>query len=213
MIKVCGMREPDNIRAVEQLGIDWMGFIFAPKSSRYVSERPSYLPERARRVGVFVDSPANEVMQHVRDYRLDLVQLHGHETPDYLRQLREAGASRIIKAISIATAADLAQATPYHGLADYLLFDTKALLPGGNGIQFDWSVLTEYHGPTPFLLSGGIGPDDARRILSFRHPRMAGIDLNSRFEQAPALKDTQALARFLTEITPTEHYNPLFHHE
>ena len=106
----------------------------------------------------------------------------------------------IIKAFNIATAEDLAQTKPYEGIVDYFLFDTKAQLPGGSGEQFDWSVLSHYEGTTPFLLSGGIGPDDAERIKSFHHPRCIGIDLNSRFEIAPGLKDVYQLKDFISNL-------------
>ena len=197
LIKVCGMREADNIRAVEALGVDWMGLIFAPKSARYVSTPPAYLPKRCKRVGVFVDADAETVEQHIYDYGLDLVQLHGHESPEYASSLRSKAG--VIKVFNIATAADLDQTDDYEGLADYFLFDTKALLPGGNGTKFDWSVLQHYQGSTPFLLSGGIGPDDAERLSRFHHPKMAGIDLNSRFETSPAHKDINLLKTFLHE--------------
>ena len=200
-VKVCGMREPDNIRAVEQLGADWLGFIFWPRSSRYVSERPSYLPQQAKRVGVFVDADMEDVLQHIADYSLHIVQLHGKESPDYIQTLRTAApAALVIKALNVATPADLEQTKAYEGLVDYFLFDTKGPSVGGNGTQFDWTVLDAYHDTTPFLLSGGIGPDDASRVSAFRHPRLAGIDLNSRFEQSPALKDVNLLRRFLSQL-------------
>ena len=200
-VKVCGMREPDNIRAIEQLGADWLGFIFWPRSSRYVSERPSYLPQQAKRVGVFVDADMEDVLQHIADYSLHIVQLHGKESPDYIQALRTAAPDTlVIKALNVATPADLEQTKAYEGLVDYFLFDTKGPSVGGNGTQFDWTVLDAYHGMTPFLLSGGIGPDDASRVSAFRHPRLAGIDLNSRFEQIPALKDVNLLRRFLSQL-------------
>ena len=191
------MREADNIREVEALGVDWMGFIFWPRSTRFVRERPTYLPTRCRRVGIFVDAEPDVVRRTADDFALDLIQLHGSESPEYLRQL--AGFS-IIKAFNIATAADLQQTCAYAGLADYFLFDTKAVLPGGSGQQFDWSVLAGYVGEIPFLLSGGLGPADAPRLRSFRHPRCAGFDLNSRFELAPARKDVAALSRFISKL-------------
>lgn len=210
IIKVCGMRDAENIREVETVGTDLMGFIFWPQSSRYVSERPNYLPAHCQRVGVFVDATIDDICQHVADYALNFVQLHGHETPDYIRALRAvdgfAAAPRLIKAFNIATAEDLAQTEPYEGLVDYFLFDTKGKTVGGNGTQFDWSVLTDYVGETPFILSGGIGPDDVERLHALRvHDgfpveKCAGIDLNSRFEVAPGLKDVNALQKFLNEL-------------
>lgn len=202
IVKVCGMREAENIRAVEALGVDWMGFIFWEHSSRCVSQRPAYLPEKAKRVGVFVDAPLDAVCQHVESFGLDVVQLHGSESPTYLRDLRSSCDARllIVKAFSIATLDDLLQTSLYEGHADYFLFDTKAQLVGGNGRKFDWNVLAHYDGSTPFLLSGGIGPDDASRLSAFSHPRLAGIDLNSRFEAAPAQKNVELLKQFLYDI-------------
>jgi len=206
LIKVCGMREADNIREVEALGIDMMGFIFWPHSSRCVTERPYYLPTQARRVGVFVDEAPATVLQQASSYRLDLIQLHGHESPTYIQNLRrQAGSAlnhsiKIIKAISIGSSSDMEQYKPYEGCADYLLFDTRCTTVGGSGKQFDWSVLSAYHGDTPFLLSGGIGPDDAERVKTFCHPRCIGIDLNSRFETAPGLKDIAKLKTFIETL-------------
>ena len=198
MIKVCGMRDPENIRAVENLHpyVQWMGFIFWQKSSRYVSEKPAYLPTKLKRVGVFVDATIDEVRKKAEDYALDIIQLHGKETPDYIRQL---GKRPIIKALNIASTEDIQQTKAYEGIVDYFLFDTKAKMVGGNGTKFDWSVLEAYQGDTPFILSGGIGPDDAQKIKTFHHPRLAGIDLNSRFEIAPALKDINQLKQFIYE--------------
>lgn len=202
IVKVCGMRDAENIRAVEALGVDWMGFIFWESSSRYVSQHPDYLPMRAKRVGVFVDASLDVVHQQVEAFGLDVVQLHGSESPTYLRDLRDAlgNGTSIVKAFSIANRDDLSQTSLYEGMADYYLFDTKAQLVGGNGRKFDWSVLVYYNGSTPFLLSGGIGPDDASHISVFRHPQLAGIDLNSRFEIAPAKKNVELLKQFLYEI-------------
>ena len=216
IIKVCGMREADNIRAVEALGIDMMGFIFWPKSKRYVSELPDYLPTHAKRVGVFVDEAIETVCRLAADYALDFIQLHGHESPDYIRALKTPSSiihhpsaiihhpSSIIKAFSIATTNDLEQTKDYEGLVDYFLFDTKGPSVGGNGEKFDWNVLSAYDGSTPFLLSGGISPDDAEVLTSHHSPltskKCIGIDLNSRFELSPGLKDITALRKFLNEL-------------
>lgn len=213
MIKVCGMREADNIREVEALGIDMMGFIFWPKSKRYVSERPKYLPKRCQRVGVFVDEDIEQVKRIANDFSLDFIQLHGTESPEFVSSLNHGDrfligpqttimqpVPMILKAFNIATAEDLEQTKAYEGLVDYFLFDTKATLPGGSGQQFDWSILDAYTGGTPFLLSGGIGPDDAERIKAFHHEKCVGIDLNSRFELTPGLKDVNKLKSFLEKI-------------
>ena len=206
LVKVCGMRDADNIREVEALGIDYMGFIFWPKSSRYVSEMPAYLPTKCKRVGVFVDASIGDVMTIAEQYQLDLIQLHGQESSSYITQLRPHlsllnSKISIIKALNIATTADLANAKQYEGIVDYLLFDTKGKSVGGNGEKFDWSVLSAYTGNTPFLLSGGIGPDDAERVKAFNHPKCIGIDLNSKFELSPALKDVNKLQEFIKELS------------
>ena len=199
------MREAENIREVEALGINWMGLIFWPKSSRYVSEMPDYLPQDVKRVGVFVDEDLDTVKKKADDYALNLIQLHGSESPDYIRALKASSSinpltSSIIKAFNIATADDFEQTKDYEGLVDYFLFDTKGPSVGGNGVQFDWDVLKDYHGKTPFLLSGGIGPDDAERIQAFHHPQCIGIDLNSRFELSPGLKDINKLKTFIQAL-------------
>ena len=202
IIKVCGMREAENIREVERLGIDLMGFIFWPKSSRYVSKCPDYLPQQVKRVGVFVDEDPEEVKRQADNYSLDYIQLHGHETPEVISYLRTSAPPPpgIIKAFNIATEEDLSQTLPYEGLVDLFLFDTKGQSVGGNGEKFNWDVLQAYHGETPFLLSGGIGPDDAAQVNAFRHPKCIGIDLNSRFELSPGLKDIAKLKEFICNL-------------
>jgi phosphoribosylanthranilate isomerase len=197
LIKVCGMREAENIREVENLGIDLMGFIFWPKSKRYVNEFPEYMPVSINRVGVFVNEDIEQVKQIAEDYALDIIQLHGSESPQYAQALREW---EIIKAFNIESEKDLEATKPYEGIVDYFLFDTKGPSVGGNGEKFDWEVLSAYDGQTPFLLSGGIGPNDADRLLAFHHPRCIGIDLNSRFEISPGLKDVAALRQFLAQL-------------
>ena len=197
------MREADNIRQVEALGIDWLGFIFWPKSSRFVHERPAYLPANAKRVGVFVDADIEVVRETAAAYCLDIIQLHGKESPAYIKHLRSLCSDHvaaIVKAFNIATPEDLEQTEPYEGITDYFLFDTKAKMVGGNGTQFDWTVLNDYQGNTPFILSGGIGPDDAEKVKAFHHPMLAGIDLNSRFETVPAHKDVNLLRTFIETI-------------
>lgn len=197
IVKVCGMRDAENIRQLETLGIDWMGMIFWPKSKRYVSMPPVYLPQHVRKVGVFVDASLDAIRQHVEDYQLDIIQLHGQESPETLKTLKPL---TLIKAFNIATPEDLPKTEPYEGLADYFLFDTKGKSVGGNGEKFDWSVLDNYQGETPFLLSGGIGPEDMQDVKTFHHPKCIGIDLNSRFETEPGLKDITKLKQFLEAI-------------
>ena len=202
IIKVCGMRDADNIRAVESLGVDWMGFIFYAKSPRNVEALPSYMPQDVKRVGVFVDEDPLTVSLRVKQFGLDIVQLHGNEDPRYIGRIRAlCPGITVVKALSIASDKDLDKAKAYFGMVEYFLFDTKAKLVGGNGVQFDWSILNSYRGTVPFILSGGIGPEDAERINAFNHPMMAGIDLNSRFETSPAVKAPDALHTFLSQLS------------
>lgn len=216
LIKVCGMRDPENIRQVAATGIDWMGFIFYARSARSVdngklkieNERKSsplnnsqlsILNCQFKKVGVFVNATTEQMIEIARLYRLDYLQLHGNESPDICYALQKRGYA-IIKAFPIASADDLASTTEYEGRADYFLFDTKCNSYGGSGKQFDWSVLASYKGNTPFLLSGGINPDSADAIIHFRHPRLAGIDLNSGFEIEPSMKDTEKIRTFIEKI-------------
>ena len=203
IIKVCGMREADNIRAVDELAsVDWMGFIFYPRSSRHVSQVPAFMPENTKRVGVFVNATANEILEHLSLFSLDLIQLHGHESADFCSELRALlpEGTGIIKMVQVVSIDDLQRATEYEGTVDYLLFETRCEGYGGSGQQFDWRILDDYHGRTPFLLTGGIGPDDAEKLLSFSHPMMAGFDLNSKFESAPAMKDVKMLKDFTERL-------------
>lgn len=196
IVKICGMRDPENIRAVEQLKPTWMGFICWPGSKRFVEQPPAYLPQ-CERVGVFVDAEPAYIYNRTRALGLHRIQLHGNETPEQCRTLSLATQLPIIKAISVSSEEDIRRASAYEGVVDHLLFDTKTPLVGGSGRQFDWSVLDAYHGTTGFLLSGGIGPEDAQRLAHFHHPAFVGIDLNSRFEDAPAIKNVARLSAFL----------------
>lgn len=222
IVKVCGMRDGENIRQVAALGIDWIGMIFWEQSPRYVpmvSTNAGIIPDRApltaskpygspagspKRVGVFVDEMPQSIITRVVNFQLDFIQLHGHETPTLIRNLRATldpdicPGIKIIKAISVRNRDDVAAYKPYADSVDYFLFDTKSPTVGGSGSQFDWTVLDAYSGDVPFLLSGGIGPDDAERVRAFHHPKCIGIDINSRFETAPGMKDVEKIKRFLS---------------
>ena len=175
IIKVCGMREAENIQDVESIeGIDMLGFIFYPKSPRCVYELPAYLPTHARRVGVFVNEDKQVVSMYADRFGLNYVQLHGNESPEYCRSLHSTGL-KIIKAFSVDRPKDLRN-------------------------QFDWSILDMYNGHVPFLLSGGINSYSANALKEFKHPRLAGYDLNSRFELKPGEKDPERIRTFLNEL-------------
>ena len=197
------MREPMNIEQVAQLGVDMMGFIFYPKSPRYVSQAVdrSDSDRKVCRVGVFVNDSIPDMVDRILSFSLNAVQLHGGESREVCEQLREAnGEIKIIKAISVSDAGDIQKYKEYVGAVDYFLFDTKCKTVGGSGQQFDWQVLDEYDGDVPFLLSGGIGLEDVSRVHSFHHPKCVGIDLNSRFEIEPGVKDVEKLRKFLLKV-------------
>lgn len=203
IIKVCGMRDEENIHAVEQLGVDWMGFVFYPESLRYAghSLELNHYPIGVKRVGVFVNEQKDIVRKTALRNLIQVIQLHGSEPPSYCKALQMEG-FEVIKAFSI----DPKRRFPadhvrlYESCCDYFLFDTHAPGYGGSGKKFDWDVLLEYRGKVPFLLSGGISPDDAEAINAFSHPRFMGIDLNSRFEISPGYKDTALLQSFIEKI-------------
>lgn len=200
IIKVCGMREAGNIKEVESLPeVDMIGFIFYPKSPRYIYEIPAYLPVRAQRVGVFVNEEKETVTMIADRFDLNYTQLHGNESPEYCRSLQNAGL-KIIKAFSIADTKDLNVVEEYEEFCNLFLFDTKCQQYGGSGNQFDWNILQAYNGRIPFLLSGGIHSSSANALKEFSHPRLAGYDLNSRFELTPGEKDPELLRAFLNEL-------------
>jgi len=201
-IKICGMKDPENIRAVAALNPDYMGFIFYSKSPRYAGaldpEVVGALSDTICKVGVFVNEPTSNVLAIATQYQLNAIQLHGNETPEECMALQKAGL-KVIKALSVANVDDLTKADAYQTCCDYLLFDTKTPLYGGSGQQYDWTILNHYQGQLPFFLSGGIGLEDAERVCNFFHPKLHAIDVNSRFETAPGLKNTSALEFFIKE--------------
>ena len=291
LIKVCGMRDAQNIREVAALGVNLIGLIFYPKSPRYVEsissdagifpDYSSLTPQPLSKgegsdmldkqlkaeetkgetrnkqpvsaqlkstqskapfnkvttplslgegqggeavhggeavqggeaaipkfVGVFVNDMPQNIVTAVYNYHLSYVQLHGDESPVMIDNLRRTLVPdivpqiKIIKAISVSSAEDLKRCEQYEGHVDLFLFDTKCKGYGGSGQKYDWSVLEAYTGHTPFLLSGGIGPDDIDRLRDFHHPQCVGIDLNSKFETAPGMKDVEMLKKFINSLTP-----------
>lgn len=224
------MREPNNINAVSQLNIDLLGFIFWPASSRYVKNIliddefvPPYNQKRLdqpqdvtnlstlnlgqiKRVGVFVDDTTESIVRHTLNFSLDYIQLHGNESRQMCETLRSTIKSnlnsdiKIMKAISISSQQDIMKYHEYEGVVDFLLFDTKCFTFGGSGVKFDWNMLEFYDGDIPFFLSGGIGPESVARVKAFSHPQFLGVDLNSRFEDAPGVKNVDRLKQFINEI-------------
>ena len=173
------MRDGENIRAVERLDIDMMGFICWPR---------------------FVNQSLDEIQKYNEGFDFSYIQLHGTESPEFCQAVREKTGCKVIKAISISSEADLAHAGQYEGFVDLLLFDTKCTNFGGSGKQFSWDILRDYRNALPFLLSGGIGPEDAERLRQFHHDKCLGFDINSRFEIEPGIKDTEKIKQFITAL-------------
>lgn len=191
------MKYPDNIEELGRLPIHLMGMIFYEKSPRFV-ENVILSDAKIDRVGVFVNAEQEYIKGKVDDYNLKFVQLHGNESPEFVKELNKS--IPVIKAFSISEVADLEQTERYEGLQGYFLFDTKTPQYGGSGQKFDWSILDNYKGNTPFLLSGGISIDDAKAIKQIKHPKFAGVDLNSRFEIEPGLKDINLLHQLINVL-------------
>ena len=202
-VKVCGMRYSENIQELVALRPDYIGFIFYPKSPRYVGDDialQSFLPKVSiTKVGVFVNASLEEIKTKVAQFSLDIVQLHGRESVDLCQQIQSLGIP-IIKAFSIKNEVDIALTQVYTDACDYFLFDTQTPDYGGSGAKFDWQVLDAYTGKIPFFLSGGIGLYDVQAIQSFSHPQLMAIDVNSKFETSPAHKDIAQLHSFIQQI-------------
>lgn len=203
-VKVCGMRDGENISGIALANPDYMGFIFYPKSSRYVGENASlgldYLPMSAtKKVGVFVNEEPAKIISICRQNNLDIAQLHGNESPADCLQIKQSGLS-VFKAFSVDETFDFMALKAYEESCDFFLFDTKGRLPGGTGKKFNWQLLDNYQLDIPFFLSGGIMPEDLNSIRQFHHPRLFGIDINSGFELSPALKDVAKVQQFIAGI-------------
>lgn len=197
---------PDNVAQIASLKPDFMGFIFYPLSPRNALSTPSsvflQLPPEITPVAVFVDSLSDEIIEITSSRNISVVQLHGNESPEFCAGLKGKGIT-VIKAFKIQNDPDtfsFDQLSSYVGNVDYFLFDTAGKNQGGNGIKFDWKILSNYHLTTPFLLSGGIGPDDNDLSVDEIHPQCIGIDINSKFEISPGVKDVDKVSQFLITI-------------
>ncbi len=194
------MREPKNLEQLCSLEPDFVGYIFYPKSKRFVGVRPDPAlfkipPAEILKVGVFVNEEIDRVEQLVEEHQLDLVQLHGNETPEYCGMLKGRGI-QVIKALNPG-GSDI---EAYAEVVQTLLFDTPGPGWGGTGQKFDWSLLKQQNAALPYILSGGIGPEDARAIGELKQKYLLGIDLNSRFELSPGVKDIGLLKDFFIEL-------------
>jgi phosphoribosylanthranilate isomerase len=205
-IKICGMKYPDNILEVGSLLPDYMGFIFWEKSARYFNGLIPELPKSIKKVGVFVNETAAIITEKVAKHDLQGVQLHGKESASFCETLRNQLPKdiQIIKVFSIQDEFDFSTLEPFESLCDYFLFDTKGKLPGGNGTTFDWKVLENYPSTKPFFLSGGIGLEEleaVKQILKMNLPVYA-IDVNSKFETAPGLKNIKLVTELQRNFKP-----------
>lgn len=211
MIKICGMRDPQNIAEVASLVPMLMGFIFhegSPRNAQGLSpDIVRNLPEFIRPVAVTVDKDFNEIMDLCTVYGFKIVQLHGNESPELCRRLRENGLT-VFKAIGLDDKADWDSLRAYEKDVDMFLFDYKCETHGGSGKKFSWQVLNDYPLETPYLLSGGIGPDDIDAIVEAMRPGMAGIDINSRFEIKPGLKNLSLLINFIVSLRKFNEHEP-----
>ena len=202
-IKICGMKEPGNIREISRLNPDYMGFIFYPGSKRYAGNLSpadlEHLPNAFDKVAVFVNASREEIIFTCRAYSIRILQLHGDEPPEYCRSFMEEG-FRVIKAFRIGRSMDAKVMDRYAKSCDLFLLDTSAEGYGGTGKKFNWKHLERFHSPVPFFLSGGIGPGDAGRIMEMDIPQLQGVDLNSRFEIRPGVKNKNDLETFIRRI-------------
>lgn len=208
-IKVCGMTNTEQVMQLDTMGVEFAGFIFYPKSPRYVFRhmpRPDIKKikgQHINKVGVFVNAPVDELLQTVDDCGLHLVQLHGDETPKYCEKV--ADYVGVIKAFRLREDDQvLWKVKDYQDIADMFLFDTDGMGYGGTGKKFNWSMLQGLSINKPFFLSGGIGPDDVEGLASFSKDIVAkdlfSIDVNSKFETIPGLKDMVAVEKFVKAV-------------
>jgi len=212
-LKVCGMKYQNNIEAVSQLQPDYLGFIFHKPSPRYFEDSIPEIDQSISKVGVFVDYDLPELIEYIKKYDFKVVQLHGEESPEFCKELREYYTDantkecniKIMKVFSIRDTFDFKVLAPYEPFVDYFLFDTKGELAGGNGYVFNWDILQDYPSTKPFFLSGGIGLDEVENTRAFKENPVSkychAIDVNSKFEIEPGLKDIEQLKEFKNKLS------------
>ena len=199
-LKVCGMKQAANIAAVAELHPDYLGFIFYPKSPRFISEVSAelikYIPSSIKTTGVFVDEELETVKAHIFKYNLKAVQLHGHENEEYCKEIKLTGVE-VIKAFGLNEGFDFSQLLSYLSAVDYFLFDTQTPQHGGSGKVFDWKLLQNYTLDKPYFLSGGVDLDHVETIKEIDDSRLYALDINSKFELEPGLKDVEKIKKFI----------------
>jgi phosphoribosylanthranilate isomerase len=194
-IKVCGLKYPVNIKAVTDLEPDYVGFIYYNRSPRFVGNIAvgdlASLPSQIIKTGVFVDEDAQEISRFINLYGFDAIQLHGKESAEFAASFK--GKVQVLKAFGLDENFDFEQLNAYVGKVNYFLFDTKTDSHGGSGKTFNWTILDNYKLDVPFFLSGGLSLDNLEQVTNIKHPQFYGVDLNSRFEKEPGLKDIEKL--------------------
>ncbi|MGZ3764502.1 MAG: phosphoribosylanthranilate isomerase [Mucilaginibacter sp.] len=194
-IKICGLKHPENIKAVAAFAPDYIGFICYAPSPRYATELQietlAALPAAIYKTAVFVNEDAEIIAKLTDTYNFDAIQLHGNEDPEFCNSLRNK--VTVIKAFGVDKDFDFERLDKFAGKVDYFLFDTKTEKHGGSGLTFDWSLLNNYKLDVPFFLSGGLSLENLEEVRSINHPQFYGVDLNSRFEIEPGLKDIEKL--------------------
>ena len=203
-VKICGMTNPLNVMEISAAKPDFMGFIFYSESPRYVGKKPDMelfqcIPPGIKRIGVFLNEDNSRILDISIRAGLEMVQLHGNESPSTCSQLRSLGLI-VIKALRIDTDFSFEGLLKYVPACDYFLFDTKSEKPGGSGRKFDWGKLEEYSAEKPFFLSGGIGPEDTELLKSIRNRGFFAVDINSRFETSPGIKDVRLVKTFIKTV-------------
>ncbi|HEY5327627.1 MAG TPA: phosphoribosylanthranilate isomerase, partial [Mucilaginibacter sp.] len=194
-IKVCGLKYAGNIKAVSALTPDYMGFIFYVPSPRFIGEIPveslKNIPSHVKKTAVFVNENADNINKLIAKYSFDAIQLHGDESPGFCNSFRDK--VEVIKSFGLNDSFDFDQLKAYQDNVDFFLFDTKTDIYGGSGNTFDWALLDKYELDTPFFLSGGISPDNLGNVKNISHPQFYGVDLNSKFETSPGIKNIEQL--------------------
>lgn len=196
-LKICGMKYPENLQAIAALQPDFLGFIFYPRSKRYMAgtlspELVRNLPSAIERVGVFVNAEAAYILEQAAAYQLQVLQLHGDESPELCRLLKGKGYT-LVKAFGVDENFDFSTLQLYETVVDYYLFDTRGPGYGGHGRTFDWQLLRRYDRHKPFFLSGGIGLEEAGGLKEMSDFPVVAIDVNSRFEDEPGRKNIEQL--------------------
>lgn len=203
-VKICGLSTPETITTAIEAGADFIGLVFYPKSPRHVKlEVARYLaqsiPDTTEIVGLFVNPDDALLEQTLNEVPLTMIQLHGSETPERVSEIKQKFKLPIIKALSIETASDLTNAKNYENIADWLLFDAKGTeLPGGNGIAFDWNILKNYQSSTPWMLAGGLTPDNITEAIKITTPN--AVDVSSGVESSAGVKDVNKIRSFLKVV-------------